>query len=386
MSKHLYFAIIFLESRKGKQHRNLFNTQLKLRKERLQKLRKNKVQNGRSRIAKRLKELRQHRLSKQNNLFDNNELNLDTYDRENNKENDAPSSRKTNTIDARIVETNEQRNIPQSFNTFDDQRPDSEDSRKQFETSFSNKNVLNNFNFNKETPQTSSPTNVLPDESDYLFSDYDNSFNGNDYLNFEDDYDEQNDFSDSFLDDMPQKSINENENRNGNGIFIKEPNFAIDKTEVFDRDQKQQRSKSRNKTGTNLLEPNFSIDQDDRDDSFRGISSQFDTSTSRGRGGEDLLEPDFSIDQDERDDSFRGSSSQFDKSTSRQRGEEDLLEPDFALDYDIELPDSSGSFDKSKGIDIAEPDFAIDDGEDSNKTLNRKKSLPEGIIGNSFTS
>ena len=63
-----------------------------------------------------------------------------------------------------------------------------------------------------------------------------------------------------------------------------------------------------------------------------------------------------------------------------------MLEPDFALDYDIELPDSSGSFDKSKGMDIAEPDFAIDDGEDSNKTLNRKKSLPEGIIGISFTS
>ena len=295
--------------------------------------------------------MRQHRLSKQNSIFDNNELNLDTYNRENNNENDVPSSRKTNTIDGRIVENNEQRNIPQSFNTFDDQRTDSEDSRKQFENSSSNEISPNNFDFNDERSQTSSPTNVLPDESDYLFNDYDNNFTGNDYLNFEDDYDERNDFSDSFLDAIPQKTINENENRNGNGVFIKEPNFAIDKTpEEFDRDQSQQRSKTRNKTGTNLLEPDFSIDQDDRDDSFRGISSQFD------------------------------------ESTSSKRGEGDLLEPDFALDYDIELPDSSGSFDKSNGIDIAEPDFAIDDFEVSNKTLNRKKSLPEGIIGNSLTS
>ena len=295
--------------------------------------------------------MRQQRLSKQNDLFDNSELNLDTYNRENNNGNDVSSSRESIPVNVRIVESNEQRNIPQSFNTFDDQRTNSENSRKQFENPFSNEISQNNFDFNIKKPQTSLPTNVRPDESDYLFNDYDTNFIENDYLNFEDDNDDSNDFSDYFVDAIPQKSFNEKENRNSLGVFIKEPNFAIDRTpEEFDQDQTQQRSKGRNKAGTNLLEPKFSIDQDDRDNSLRGTSSQFDKSSSSGRG------------------------------------EGDLLEPDFALDYDIELPDSLGSFNKSNGIDIAEPDFAVDDFEVSNKTLNRKKSLPEGIIGNSFIS
>ena len=293
--------------------------------------------------------MRQQRLSKQNDLFDNNKLNLDTYIRENNNGNDVSSLRESNPVDVRIVENNERRNIPQSFNTFDDQRKNSENSRKQFENQFPNEISPNNFDFNVETPQTSSATNIRPDESDYLFNDYDANFIGNDYLNFEDDNDDSNNFSDYFVDAIPQKSFNEKENRNSLGVFIKEPNFAIDKTpEEFDRDQMQQRNKSRNKAGTNILEPKFSIDQDDIDDSFRGTSSQFDKSTSSGRG------------------------------------EGDLLEPDFALDYDIELPDSLGPFNKSNGIDIAEPDFTIDDFEVSNKTLNGKKSLPEGIIGKFF--
>ena len=82
--------------------------------------------------------MRQQRLSKQNDLFNNNKLNLDTYIRENNNGNDVSSSRESNPVDVRILENNEQRIIQQSLNSFDDQRTNSENSGNQFENQFPN--------------------------------------------------------------------------------------------------------------------------------------------------------------------------------------------------------------------------------------------------------
>ena len=59
--------------------------------------------------------MRQQRLSKQNDLFNNNKLNLDTYIRENNNGNDVSSSRESNPVDVRILENNEQRNMIKNF-------------------------------------------------------------------------------------------------------------------------------------------------------------------------------------------------------------------------------------------------------------------------------
>ena len=221
---------------------------------------------------------------------------------------------------------------------------------------------------NQENAQRPSSSEASLDELDYLYSDYENDLNGNDYLNFEDESKATDDFSDYFLNAISQEETENNEARNELGVFIKEPTFAINKTpEEFDREQAQVRNQ--NKSVNRNQNPNFS-------------NRQAGSSIGDGsRSGTNLLEPKFSIDQNPNDDSFQRRPSQFGKSDTRGRGGTNLLEPDFAIDFDNERPDSFGSFDNTNGFDIDEPDFGIDDFQVSNKSVTRNKSLPEGIIG-----
>ena len=309
--------------------------------------------------------MREQRLSNQNTFSEDGKFDLDTYRRENSNENVVSSFENSNTQVGRVVDSIPISNVPKTFNPLNNGRTPSKSSRNKFDTNSQNDISSTNFQSTREKTKFSPSNTIADDNLDYLYNDYGSNFIGDDYISLEENNGEDNDFSDYFLDAISEEEANI---RDGNtlGIFIKEPNFAIDKTPAeFDRDQAQ--IKNHRENGPNFL--------GSPDGNFN-------------RGGTTLLEPKFSIDQDPRGDPFRGNGFplQVDESTTRNRGEGNLLEPDFALDYDIELPNSLGPIDNTNGIVIDEPDFAIDDFDISNNTFTgpRNNSLPKGIIGNHF--